>query len=356
MEQKAARVALILLYCAAAVGALWIFARFLLPWTAPFLVAFLLAALMEPAVRFLIRRGIPRGAASGMLTLFLLALLIVLAVWLVSRGVSAATDFARRAPMLMQEAGNTLARLELRAREYIRTAPAGVSDYLENAVDAAAETLYRLPAVISQWALDAAARVAQNSPGSALFAVTAGIGTYFISAAFPRTVAFVEAQLPAKLRRRLDGLGRDLKQSFGGWFRAQLILMAMTFGELLTAFLLLRVGNAAGIAAVTAFVDALPVFGTGIVLVPWAVYSLLLGDVGRGLGLIITWGAVNLVRSCAQAKLLGDQIGLDPLSSLLAVYIGWKVWGVWGMIVFPILFVSIRQLNSKGVIRLWQEV
>ncbi len=154
MEQKAARVALILLYCAAAVGALWIFARFLLPWTAPFLVAFLLAALMEPAVRFLIRRGIPRGAASGMLTLFLLALLIVLAVWLVSR----------RAPMLMQEAGNTLARLELRAREYIRTAPAGVSDYLENAVDAAAETLYRLPAVISQWALDAAARVAQTAP------------------------------------------------------------------------------------------------------------------------------------------------------------------------------------------------
>lgn len=65
---------------------------------------------------------------------------------------------------------------------------------------------------------------------------------------------------------------------------------------------------------------------------------------------------MNLVRSCAQAKLLGDQIGLDPLSSLLAVYIGWQVWGVWGMIVFPILFVSIQQLNSKGVIRLWQEV
>ncbi len=356
MEQKAARVALILLYGAAAVGALWIFVRFLLPWTAPFLVAFLLAALTEPAVRFLIRRRIPRSVASGMLTLLLLAVVIVLAVWLVSWGVSAATDFARRVPMLMQEAGNSLARLELRAREYIRTAPAGVSGYLENAVDAAAETLYRLPAVISQWALDAAAHVAHNSPGSALFAVTAGIGTYFASAAFPRIVAFAEAQLPAGLRRRLNGLGRDLKRSFGGWLRAQLILMAMTFGELLTAFLLLRVGNAAGLAAVTALVDALPVFGTGIVLLPWAVYSLLLGDIGRALGLIITWGTVNLVRSCAQAKLLGDQIGLDPLSSLLAVYVGWQVWGVWGMIVFPILFVALRRLNSNGVINLWREI
>lgn len=356
MEQRAARVALILLYCAAAVGALWIFVRFLLPWTAPFLLAFLLSALTEPAVRFLVRRGMPRSAASGLLTLLLLSAVLALAVLLVSRGVSAATELARRVPRLMQEAGSTLARLELIAREYIRTAPAGVSDYLKNALDAAAETLYRLPAVISQWVLDAAARAAHSSPDSALFAVTAGIGTYFASASFPHIVAFAEAQLPSRLRRRLGGLGHDLKRSFGGWLRAQLILMAMTFFELLTAFLLLRVGSAATLAALTALVDALPVFGTGIVLIPWAVYSLLLGDMGRGLGLIITWGTVNLVRSCAQAKLLGDQIGLDPLCSLLAVYVGWQVWGVWGMLVFPILFVMLRRLNANGVIALWQEI
>lgn len=356
MEQRAARFVLILLYCAAGVGAVWIFVRFLLPWTAPFLVAFVLAALMEPAVKALTKRGVRRGAAAGLLTLFLLGVLVVLTVWLVSRGVSAATDFARRAPILMQGAGDTLKRLENMAREYIRTAPAGVSGYLETAMDSAVGTLYRLPAAVSQWALDAMARIAQNSPGSALFAVTAGIGTYFISASFPRTVAFVEAQLPNRIRHRLDGLGRDLKQSFGGWLRAQLILMAMTFGELLAAFLLLGVSNAPGIAAITALVDALPVFGTGIVLVPWAVYALLLGDIGRGLGLIISWCAVNLVRSCVQAKLLGDQIGLDPVSSLLAVYVGWQVWGVWGMLVFPILFVTLQQLNDKGVIKLWQEI
>lgn len=356
MEERAARFVLILLYCAAAVGALWIFVRFLLPWTAPFLVAFVLAALMEPAVRYLARKGVRRGAAAGLLTLFLLAALTGALVWLVSRGMAAVTDFARQAPTLMAGAGETLERLERTARDYIRTAPPGVSGYLESAMDTAAGALYRLPAVLSQWALDAVARVAQNSPGSALFAVTAGIGTYFVSASFPRITAFVQAQLPKRLRQRLDGLGQDLKQSFGGWMRAQLILMVMTFGELLAAFLLLGINNPAGIAALTALVDALPVFGTGIVLVPWALYTLLLGDIGRGLGLIICWCMVNLVRSCAQAKLLGDQIGLDPVSSLLSVYVGWQVWGVWGMLVFPILFVTLRQLNDKGVIRLWQEV
>ena len=110
-----------------------------------------------------------------------------------------------------------------------------------------------------------------------------------------------------------------------------------------------------GLAALTALVDALPVFGTGMVLVPWALGCLLLGELSRGLGLLIAWGVVSLVRSCIEAKLLGDQIGLDPLASLTAMYVGWRVWSVWGMLLFPILLVTLRQLNDKGVLRLWQE-
>ena len=130
--------------------------------------------------------------------------------------------------------------------------------------------------------------------------------------------------------------------------------MLMTFFELLLFFLLLRVKGAVGIAAVTALIDALPVFGIGVVLVPWGLYSLLLGDIRRGVMLLVCWGTVNLVRSCTQAKLLGDQIGLDPIASLLAIYVGWRVWGVWGMLLFPILFVTLQQLNDRGVIHLWK--
>ena len=155
---------------------------------------------------------------------------------------------------------------------------------------------------------------AQASPDTLLFIVTTGIGTYFISAAFPKINAFILAQLPSGFRQRLEGLGADLRGSFGGFMRAQLILMAMTFIELLIAFLLLGVRGALGIAAVTALIDALPVFGTGVVLVPWAVFCLLLGSTGRAIGLIVCWALVNLVRSCTQAKLLGDQIGLDPIA------------------------------------------
>ena len=356
MQQRAAKCFTLLLYGGAAVGGIWLAVRFLLPWAAPFLVAFALAAVFEPAVGAMVRHGWRRSIASGTLSLAALGAVTFGLVQLTSRGMAAVTRFAKQAPQLMSGVGQGLERLKHSAQSYILSAPEPVSGYLETALEAMLETLYSLPGSLSQWVLDAAGRIAQNSPGILLFAVTAGIGTYFISAAFPKTLAFIQAQLPRSFLRRLEGLGTNLRSSFGGFIRAQLILMAMTFFELMTAFMLLKVRRAAALALITALVDALPVFGTGIVLVPWAIYSFLLGDVGRGAGLIISWAAVTLVRSCVQAKLLGDHIGLDPLVSLISIYVGWQVWGVWGMLLFPIVFVTVQQLNDKGVVRLWKSI
>ena len=354
MQQSVAKVLTGLLYAGAAVGAFWLTARFLLPWLAPFLVALALAAMLEVPVRLMIRHGWRRGVASALLSLLLLGLLLWAMTALAARGISVITEFARRTPAMMAQLSGGLEKLEARLLATISQSPEGVSDYMLTAMESMGERLYDLPADLSQWALDSLAKAAQGSGDVLLFAVTAGIGTYFLSATYPQTMAFLQAQLPEAVRRRLAGLGQDLKSSFGALFRAQLMLMGMTFFELLLAFLLLGIPRAPGLAAAIALVDALPVFGTGTILLPWALYSLLLGDLGRGMGLLICWGMVNLVRSGAQAKLLGDQIGLDPLASLVAVYVGWRVWGVWGMLLFPVLLVTLQQLNEKGVICLWK--
>lgn len=342
-----------LLYAAAGVGCIWLGVRFLLPWTAPFLVAFVLAALLEPVVALLCRRGLPRGAAAGAVLLAgpgaLAALLIRLAV----RGAGALTNWLAGTPELIDALGAALGTLEAKLTAAAGQLPGG-SDYLRIALDALAETLTQIPATLSRRLLEALTRFAQHSPDLLLFTVTAALGSLFFSASWPRVIPFFRAQLPGSLLRRLDGLGRDLKTSFGGWLRTQIILMVMTFFELLAAFLLLRVRGAGLLAGLTALIDALPIFGTGSVLVPWAAVSLLLGQYGRGIGLLIAWVVTNLVRSAAQAKLLGDQIGLDPLASLLALYMGWRICGVWGMLLFPLLFVTLQQLNDKGVLRLWR--
>ncbi len=356
MQQKLIKYIGVLAYTAGTIGGIWLGAKYLLPWAAPFILAYAVAALLELPMGFLLRHGWRRSPAAAVLTLAVLGLLSWAVVSLSLWAINAATDFAKQTPALMLEVGDSLGSLQNGILLYVDAAPEGVKEYMETALDALWEGLYDLPLLLSQWALDGLKAMAQASPDILLFIVTAGIGTYFISATYPRTTAFILAQLPERFRSRLEGLREDMKGSFLGFLRAQVLLMLLTFFQLLLGFLLLGVKSPVGLAAITAAIDALPVFGTGIVLVPWAIYSLLLGSTKLGIGLLVCWIVINLVRSCIQAKLMGDQIGLDALASLLAVYVGWRVWGVWGMLSFPIILVTLQQLNDRGVIRLWKRL
>ena len=110
------------------------------------------------------------------------------------------------------------------------------------------------------------------------------------------------------------------------------------------------------LALVTALIDALPVLGTGTVLLPWAVWLLLTGNMPLGVGLVLTYAGVTITHQSIQAKLLGDQLGLHPLATLGAIWLGFRVWGVAGMIVFPLLAVCAQQALSGLTLRLpWMD-
>ena len=356
MYDKAGKCFSVLVFGAAVAGGIWLAVKFLLPWAAPFIFAGTAASLLEPAVKKLVKHRWKRAAASGLLTLGVIAVLAFLIFILSSNLISAAAEFVKKSPEFMRSAGECFKMLENRLLKAVSMLPEPVEEYIKAALSAITETFSGFPIIASQRLLDLLAKAAQKSPSIMLFAVTAGIGTYFISDSFPQISGFISAQLPKSVACRIKEVKNELKSSLGGFFRAQLILMSMTFFELLVAFSLLKIKGAAAAAAITAAVDALPVFGTGIILVPWALYSFVLKDYTKALGLVISWGLVNFIRSCAQAKLMGDEIGLSPVSSLAAIYIGWKVCGVWGMLLFPLLFAVIKQLNSKGIIKLWKNV
>ena len=335
-------------------GCLWLGIRFLLPWTAPFLLAFALAAAVEGAVRTLIARGMRRPLAAALAALLVLGALTALGTLLFSRGIAALEQLAAEAPGLLATLGRTLGVLEGRLLA-LAQGEAG-SETLKSALDALNRSLYSVPAAVFEWLLDTLRGMAQSSPDALLFVVTALLGSWLISASYPRVTAFLAAQLPEPVLHRVRELTGELQQSFGGWLRAQALLMGLTFFELLLFFLLLGVPSPLLTAAVTALVDAMPVFGVGTVLLPWAVLALLQENSRLALGLVGAWAVCNIVRNIFQAKLLGDQIGLDPLAALLSIYVGWRVGGFWGALLLPVLLSAAQQLNDRGVIRLWKTV
>lgn len=334
----------------AAVGS-WLFLRFLLPWFSPFIAAFLLARLLEPAVKLLCRRGWKREFASGTCTLALLALLIFGLGALLSRGVREISALSLELPEILSSAMGMLGALRSSAGDYLAALPPELTGWLDRAAAGLMEAFAGIPARVSTRLLDGLSLAAAKMPSILLFTATCGIGVYFISAAYPGIQTYLDTHLPEVWQRRRLVLNTNVRFTVGRYVRAQLILMLITFFELLLGLVLLRIEGALILSAVIAFLDALPILGAGAVLLPWALFLLLSGDIATALGLFILWGVVSLMRSCIQAKLLGDQLGLPPLVTLMAIYVGWCAAGVWGMVLFPMLALVLKQMDLPQRIR-----
>ena len=335
---------------------LWLILRFLLPWTLPFLIALALSALLERPVRFLTTRlSLPRWAAAAGCTLLLVLLLsgaLLLAGWRLWYETSLLLD---RLPRLIASLPSLGAQAEDWAYRYIIAAPPDLQDFLWDALETLLDRASALPAQLYDQAAAWVAALLTALPQVGLFLFTTALATYFSSAGRPALLSFLRRQVPVRWRSRLHtGLER-LRSALKGWMLAQGTLMLITFGELAAGFLLLGVELAILLAALVALVDALPVFGTGTVLLPWAAVELLSGRLWLGLGLLVLYGVVTLVRSLLEPKLTGARAGLPPLAALLAMYVGFQALGVAGMVLSPLCAVLLKELHDCGLLRLWRD-
>ena len=328
--------------------------QYFLPWTAPFIIAFAIAALAEPLVRRMTRGVFSRDAASGLCTiLFFGAFLSILALVCIKvsselKGAAGSTGELLHGIIIFVE------RLEFQARDVADELPAGIGRQLTALIDAAPDHLTALPAWLSGKLLGLLSSLAESIPPIFLFIVTTGIGVYFFSSAYPAILRFISRQIPEKHRALFEFLRTDLLNTLAGWIRAQFILMALVFAGLLIAFTLLGVDYALVMALVTAIIDALPVLGVGMVLIPWTLAAFFTGSHSVAIGLAVTCAAVTIMRSIVQPKLLGDSLGLHPVVTLIAIYIGFCTMRIWGMLIFPLLAITIKQLNTHGFIHLWK--
>ena len=129
-----------------------------------------------------------------------------------------------------------------------------------------------------------------------------------------------------------------------GWIKAQLILMTITFTELNIGFLIMKVENSLLLSLLIAVVDALPILGTGTILIPWAIIKLISGDYRLGISLLLLYLIVIIVRQLIEPKIVGKQIGMYPLLTLFAMYTGLQAMGFAGMIVGPIIVLIIKSI------------
>ena len=338
------------------VGGSYILLRWLLVPLLPFLLALAFSTLTEPLVKRIQRRmALRRSFAAVVVTTALLLVVGGGVGYMAVRLILEAGELAQRLPELLSGLpriwNDLLSRLE---GWYASSHPS-----LRTAMDRAAQHITDgVPGLVStagSKAVEVVSSLMSHLPDAGLFLVTTVLAIYFTSLSYPAILSFLKEQLPLPWQRRCRKAAQCCRETLLKWLRAEATLIAVTFLLLLIGFRWMGVEYALLLALLTAAVDALPVLGTGMVLLPWAAGALLTGATGRAIALVVLYAVVLLIHSLLEPRLLAGQAGLPPVSALLAMYLGFHLFGVGGMVLLPLLLMLLKHLQDAGVVRIWKK-
>lgn len=327
----------------------WLAVRYLLPVFLPFLLGALLALAAEPAVKLSVRHlKLPRAAAAGLGVTATLVLLST-TLWLVGAlAVKELGTLAKTVPDIQRTAQQGMNLLQDWLVGIAQQAPDGIRPMLTKS---AQDLFSGEPAFTEQFARRLPGiftSVLGKIPNGALSVGTGILSGFMISARLPRLKRDLSAHLPPSWHETYLPALKRVRTALGGWLKAQLKLSGITFLIVGAGFLLLRIPYAPLIAFLVALVDAVPLLGTGTVLLPWALVALLQGEHLQSIGLLCTYGAATLTRTVLEPRLVGKHLGLDPLVTLLFLYLGYRFWGITGMVLSPMLATAAKSFTETS--------
>lgn len=322
---------------------LWLCLRYLLPLLLPFLLGTLLALAAEPAVAFGSNRlKLPRKVSVGIgvtLTLVLLASLLSLLGSFAAREIGRLTDII---PGVERTAKEGITQLRSWMSDLADRSPEGMQPMLKKGLSTLFSADSALLSQASGKALKMVTGVLGRIPDGALGLGTMLLSGFMISARLPQLKQRIRQLTSGKLQDTYLPALRKIRTMLGKWLLAQLKLSSVTFSVLLVGFFLLKIPYAPVWALCICLVDALPILGTGAVLIPWSIVSLLQNEHLQAIGLLLTYGAAAMTRTVLEPRLIGSELGLDPLLTLISLYLGYRFWGIPGMLLAPLLAAAVK--------------
>ncbi|MDR0890396.1 MAG: sporulation integral membrane protein YtvI [Oscillospiraceae bacterium] len=335
----------ILAYVLGGALAVWLSAKFLLPVGLPFLLGFGVSKLAEPFVRRLSSNSrFPRWLACFLCVSAVFALVGLLLFLLGRTLFGQMSNLAQQLPSLLSSLSDPLAKLHAQLLHLAARLPDGFAKAAAQWIDSFFAGSTVIADSLSQGLLDIVTGTISILPDFVLFTLTALLSGYLFSAELPSLREAAKKNLPESWQKNSVNIWKRLKSALGGYCKAQLRLLGVTFVIVSLGLVMLRVDSALLVGLAVAIVDALPVFGSGTILIPWAVIALAQGNNLLSVGLLLVYATASITRTLLEPRFLGKQIGLSPLFTLLALYAGWRLFGILGMILLPVAVILCKQL------------
>lgn len=367
------------LYFAFFVAAFYLFMKYAFGVVYPIIIAFFMAMILQRPVNFITKKTpLKKGFTGTLLSLAIFAVLIALIGLLGAKIVVEVKDFAaslmarfENIESAVTKIGDWIGNLSL-----VKKLPEGIKASLLDTVNSVVSKITASSAAdsaqtgaqaskgfdfsILSTPLSAVWGTAKQIPSIIVGIIITIIATCFMTADYERVRGFIMDQIPAEKREKISKAKRITLTSVAKILKAYALIVLITTTELaIGLYILTLLKMYSGdyvilISIIIALIDIIPVLGTGTVLIPWAVYSLITGNVGFGIGLLVLYVIILVIRQIIEPKLVAGQVDVSPVLTISAMYIGTKCFGVLGIFILPLACIIIKLLNDEGVIHLFK--
>lgn len=384
--EKRRNVIINLVYAGIILGLTYLFFKYVFWLLLPFIAAFFLAAVLQRPANFLSRKTpLKKGLVSVFLVLLIAAILAMILVLTGARIASEAQGLVRwigaqfaTLPQLLETVREKMLALTTKLPEGLKaSAMEGIDRLFQTAngsAQAAAEEATEeavsgsaLVGILSKFNLSMLQKpvsgvwnTAKQIPTIVVGVLISIISSCFMTTGYDGIVTFIKNQVPSEKRRTLSTVKELFFSSILKMIKSYLLIICITFVEMFVGLTVLRLIGAykgeyvATVAIAVALIDIFPVLGTGTVLIPWAIISFIMGNIGMGIGLIVLYAVITVIRQIIEPKLVAANLGLPPVVTIMCMYIGLQLFSVLGIFIMPLLVTMIKLLNDRGILHVWK--
>ncbi len=336
-----------IIYIAMILGLGYIVIKYLLPMLMPFVIGLVIAVVFRKLIDFIeAKLHIKRAFISIFILIVFYGLLVLMFSFIGVKIFTFLRDLFGRLPTLYEQ--TIQPAISKLADDLVQQFPQ-IKPYIENLND----TIFGFVTSASSSVIGMITGIAGALPMLLIKLIFMVVSSFFFTIDYYRITNFVIRQFKGERRAMVLKLKDNGIGTLGKFFRAYATIISITFVELSVGFWIIGIPNAPLYGALIAVIDVLPILGTGAVLVPWSVIAFILGTNRIGFGMLILYIIITAVRQAIEPKIVGQQIGLHPILTLLLMYVGTQLMGVLGLLLLPVIATILKKLNDEGTIQLF---
>lgn len=319
----------------------------------PFLVAFVISLIIEPTIKYIMKKTKWSRRTSSII---IFALVSTIFLGSITWGII--TLFSESSSLL-QGLNNNFDKAYIQFQNLISTFNFDKIKLSDEILSVIQNSTGDILETASNWlrnALTSLLNIVTSLPSIAICIGITVVALYFICVDKIYILDQIEHHLPKLWVKKMNNHLREIISSLGGYLKAEVTLILVTFFISLTGLYILKfvgfnIKYPLLMALFIGFVDALPILGSGTVMIPWAILSGINGDIKLGIAIIVLLIIMSVIRQVVEPKLVSKNIGVHPIFTLIAMYTGYKIIGVMGLLIGPIVLIIFKNIFSNLIDR-----